>query len=120
MDLYGRGGIDAPTADIALYFDALLEGHEFARKETLEKMLSSDGLPQGSPYRLGVFDYDLEDAHAIGHSGFWGTLVMHDPVSRRTISGATTNRADFRKLKGAMDDYMRMVSRPAGDPSGCR
>lgn len=120
MDLFGGGGIVASTADVATFFDALLEGRVFARKETLAKMKSAEGLPHDSPYRLGVFDYDLKDAHAIGHSGFWGTLVMYDPLSRRTIAGATTDRADFRKMKGAMDDYIRSVAKPTTDPSACR
>lgn len=121
MDLYGGGGLVAPTADVARFFDALLEGRVFARARTLRTMLSADGLPPDSPYRLGVFDYDLRDGvHAIGHSGFWGTLVMRDPVSGRTIAGATTDVAGYRKLKAAMEDYVRMASKPEGDPAGCR
>ncbi len=120
MDLYGGGGLVASMADVALFFDALLEGRVFARNETLQEMLSADGLPADSPYRLGVFDYDLQDTRALGHSGFWGTLAMHDPVSGRTIAGATTDVADFRRLKAAMEDYMRMVSKRGGEPSACR
>lgn len=117
MDLYGGGGLVAPAADVARFFDALLEGRVFEREDTLQAMLSADGLPADSPYRLGVFDYDLQDGvHANGHSGFWGTLVMRDPVSGRTIAGATTDVAGYRRLKQVMEDYVRMASKP----DGCR
>lgn len=120
MDLYGGGGLVASTADVAMFFNALLESRVFARRETLDAMLSADGLPADSPYRLGVIDYDLQGVRALGHSGFWGTLVMREPVSGRTISGAATDVADFRKLKGAMEDYVKMVSGSDGAPSHCR
>ena len=71
MDLFGGGGLVATPADIAAFFDALLEGRVFARKDTLERMRSATGLPAGSPYSLGLFTYDLKarKASAIPVSG---------------------------------------------------
>lgn len=112
MDLFGGGGLVASTADIAAFFDALLEGRVFARKQTLQTMSSATGLPSGSPYRLGLFDYDLKGARGIGHSGFWGTLVMHDPVSSRTVAGAVTDRSDYPKLNKLIGEYIRTVAAP--------
>lgn len=120
MDLFGGGGLVATTADVAAFFDALLEGRVFAHKDTLERMRSATGLPAGSPYRLGLFVYDLKGAQGIGHSGFWGTLVMHDPVSSRTIAGAVTDRADYPKLNQLVGDYIRSVAAPAGAGQACR
>lgn len=120
MDLFGGGGLVATPADIAAFFDALLEGRVFARKETLERMRSSAGLPAGSPYSFGLFTYDLKGAKGIGHSGFWGTLVMHDPVSSRTIAGAVTDIADYKKLNQLVGDYIRGAAAPAGAAGACR
>lgn len=120
MDLFGGGGLVASTADIAVFFDALLQGRVFSKASTLERMLSAEGLPAGSPYRLGLFDYDLKGAHGIGHSGFWGTLVMRDPVSGRTIAGAVTDVADYRKLKKAVEDYIRTAAGPDAAAAGCK
>lgn len=112
MDLYGGGGLVASTADVAIFFDALLEGRVFRKPGTLAQMLSREGVPPDSPYRHGLFVYEAA-AGSIGHSGFWGTLVMRDPVSGRTISGAVTNRDDFPAMKATMEHYIRAV---AADP----
>ncbi len=120
MDLFGGGGLVASTADIAAFFDALLQGRVFSKPATLQRMLSAEGLPAGSPYRLGLFDYDLKDAHGIGHSGFWGTLAMRDPVSGRTIAGAVTDIADYRKLKPLVEGYIRAAAGPDAAAAGCK
>ncbi len=120
MDLFGGGGLVATPADVAAFFDALLEGRIFKRKQTLDRMRSSVGLPAGSPYRMGLFVYDLKGAEGIGHSGFWGTLVMHDSVSSRTIAGAVTDRADYPKLNQLIGDYIRMAAAPVRAGQGCR
>ncbi|HJR74353.1 MAG TPA: serine hydrolase domain-containing protein [Luteimonas sp.] len=120
LDLFGGGGLVASTADIAAFFDALLQGRVFSKPATLQRMLSAEGLPAGSPYRLGLFDYDLKDAHGIGHSGFWGTLAMRDPVSGRTVAGAVTDIADYRKLKQLVEGYVRTSAGPEAAAAGCK
>ena len=106
MDLYGGGGLVASAADVTKFFDALLDGRVFRKPETLAQMLSREGVPADSPYRFGLFVYD-KAANSIGHSGFWGTLVMREPVSGRTISGAVTDREDFAAMKAMMEAYVR-------------
>lgn len=115
MDLYGGGGLVAPPVDVAVFFDALLTGHLFRKPDTLALMQSAEGLPADSPYRLGVFAYDLDGTQAVGHSGFWGTLVAREPRSGRTISGAVTDRTDYPKLKALVTDY---VARAHADATG--
>ena len=112
MDLYGGGGLVASPADVARFFDALLDRRVFRKPATLEWMTSSDGIPAGSAYRYGVFVYDERSAGSTGHSGFWGTLVMREPKSRRTIAGAVTDGRDYPKAKAWMEDYVRTVASP--------
>ena len=119
MDLYGGGGLVAPPVDVAVFLDALLEGRIFKRAETLALMQSAAGLPSGSPYRLGVFEYDLDGTAAFGHSGFWGTLVAREPESGRTISGAVTDRTDFPKLKELVNDYVARAHAAATGGQAC-
>ena len=119
MDLFGGGGLVASAADVATFFDALLEGRVFARKDTLERMRSASGLPADSPYRLGLLTYDFEGTPGIGHSGFWGTLVVREPKSSRTIAGAVTERADYDKLKQLIGAYVRTVAVPEAAGPGC-
>ncbi|HEX2083374.1 MAG TPA: serine hydrolase domain-containing protein, partial [Xanthomonadaceae bacterium] len=49
MDLYGGGGLVASAADVATFFDALLDGRVFRKPETLAQMLSREGVPEDSP-----------------------------------------------------------------------
>lgn len=106
MDLYGGGGLVATPADMATFFDALLSGKVFAKDDTLALMQSSEGLPKDSPYRLGLLTYQFDGVAATGHSGFWGTLVVREPGSGRTIAGAVTRREEFDQLKALIGRYV--------------
>lgn len=119
MDLFGGGGLVAPPVDVAVFFDALLSGHVFRKPATLALMQSPEGLPADSPYRLGVFAYDLDGTAAVGHSGFWGTLVAREPASGRTISGAVTDRNDYPKLKQLVSDYVARAHADATGAASC-
>ena len=114
MDLYGGGGLVATPADLTVFFDALLAGRVFKHPETLALMESAAGLPKDSPYRLGLFDYDLDGTRAWGHSGFWGTLVVHEPVSDRTIAGAVTDRSAYPVLKDLVSRYAKAAAGTQG------
>ena len=116
MDLFGGGGLVATPQDLTVFFDALLEGRVFKRQDTLALMQSSQGLPAGSPYRLGLLTYDFHGVPAVGHSGFWGTLVVREPGSGYTIAGAVTNREAFAQLKDLVDRYVQRVGTPG--PTG--
>jgi D-alanyl-D-alanine carboxypeptidase len=119
MDLYGGGGLVAPPADVAVFFDALLNGRIFRQPATLALMQSTDGLPTGSPYRLGLFEYPMGGTPAISHSGFWGTLVAREPVSGRTIAGAVTDRNDYRALAQLVNDYIARAHAAATGAQSC-
>lgn len=115
MDLYGGGGIVATTQDMATFLSALLQGKVFHRADTLALMQSSEGLPADSTYRLGIFAYDFDGVAAAGHSGFWGTLVVTEPVSGQTIAGAVTDRSDYPRLKSIVDAYLHQAAAQGKD-----
>lgn len=119
MDLYGGGGIVATPRDMAAFFSALLDGKVFRRPQTLALMLSSEGLPSASTYRLGIFAYDFDGIAAYGHSGFWGTLVATEPLSGQTIAGAVTDRQDYPRLKAIVGQYLRQA-RAEASKANCR
>lgn len=106
VDLYGGGGLVATPRDVARFYDLLLAGKIFEKPTTLQKMLSAGGLPEGSPYRLGIFEKDYGDVHVYEHGGFWGTLVLHEPSSGITIAGAALQQSDYPKLVKAMTDFL--------------
>ncbi|MGO4222460.1 serine hydrolase domain-containing protein [Lysobacter sp. TAF61] len=121
MDLFGGGGIVATPADMATFFEALLAGRVFKDSATLALMQSPVGLPADSPYRLGLLTYTFDGVGATGHSGFWGTLVVREPVSGRTIAGAVTRREEFDQLKALVGRYVGAANAAAraGAKAGC-
>jgi len=106
VDLYGGGGLVATPANVARYYDLLLSGKIFENQKTLELMLSAEGLPSESPYRLGIFEKDYGDVHVYEHGGFWGTLVLLEPASGITIAGAALQQQDYPKLVKAMVGFL--------------
>ncbi len=106
VDMYGGGGLVATMRDVARFYDLLLTGKIFEKPETLVLMLSAEGLPAASPYRLGIFEKDYGDVHVYEHGGFWGTLVFHQPSSGITIAGAALQQEDYAKLVKAMVAFL--------------
>lgn len=109
LDHYGGGGLVSSTEDMATFFSALFGGKVFEDPATLDLMLSPDGLPAGSDYRLGVFVRDMGGVTVYEHSGFWGTLVFHIPAQNHTIAGAVLHQKHYKAMREAM---VKMV----GDP----
>lgn len=102
MDGHGGGGIVASVEDVARFFDALFGGEIFRSPQTLALMTTAPGHPEGSPYRLGLFTYELSGEQAFGHGGFWGTFVSHVPSKDFTVSGAALDEAGYRPMREVM------------------
>ena len=107
VDLYGGGGLVATPQSVAMFYKLLFSGEIFEKSETLELMLSPVGLPEESPYRLGVFEKDYEGTSVYEHGGFWGTLVMYEPTSNTVIAGAVLQQKDYGKLKEVMFKFLQ-------------
>jgi len=107
LDHYGGGGLVSTTNDLTTFFSALFGGNVFRDPATLDLMLSAEGLPAGSEYRLGIFVRDMDGVTVYEHSGFWGTLVFHVPAQGRTIAGAVLHQKHYKAMREAM---VRMVS----------
>ena len=110
MDLYGGGGLVTTPAGMALFFRKLFSGEIFRDEKTLQLMISDDGIPLNSPYRLGVFVERIDDFTVYEHSGFWGTSVMFKPDSKTTIAGAVTRQQDYKPLRNILKLYLQELS----------
>lgn len=111
-DAFGGGGLVMSMRDLATLFWAINEGQLFERAETLETMRWQGPQENGARYRLGLFANTGPDGNTNwSHSGFWGTLAMHQPHTGLTLAGATDEQSDFGCLVGAM----RAVSQPPSD-----
>lgn len=110
LDLFGGGGLVASPEDMARFMFMLLEGKVFKQPATLQAMLSKEGLPADSPYRLGIFEYDAAGVKAYGHTGFWGTMAMYVPGQRRALAFALTSQAGFKPAFDAAKAYVAAAS----------
>ncbi|WP_286830402.1 MULTISPECIES: serine hydrolase domain-containing protein [Kordiimonas] len=102
LDHYGGGGLVSTTEDMATFFSALFGGDVFKKEGTLDLMLSQEGLPDASPYRLGIFVYEVDGVTFYEHSGFWGTLAIYVPSQKRAIAGAVLHQKHFKAMRDAM------------------
>ena len=100
IDGFGGGGLAGTTADIAVFYDALLDGRLFDRATTLDAMLAVPptnlgleefGVPLGDGAR-GLFRLDLDGIECWAHRGFLGTIALSCPTADVTVV-VTTNVA---------------------------
>jgi D-alanyl-D-alanine carboxypeptidase len=106
LDMYGGGGLVATPVDLARFLLALFDGKVFKHPATLQMMISKEGLPADSPYRLGIFEYDAGGVKAYGHSGFWGTAAMVVPSQHRAYAFAVTRQDMFKPTFESMKAFI--------------
>lgn len=98
LDMYGGGGLVSTPQDLARFLAALFDGKVFKRPDTLQAMISKEGLPADSPYRLGLFEIDAGGVKGYWHSGFWGTAALYVPSQRRGYAFAVTRQEAFKPV----------------------
>ncbi len=107
VDLYGGGGLQSTTRDLAVFLQAMFSGKIYDKQETLPVMLLKSEFT-GDPlteYRLG-FGYikgRKSGVEAYMHSGFWGTLFMHFPEYDCSIAINHTNDESNGALQKVID-----------------
>jgi D-alanyl-D-alanine carboxypeptidase len=106
LDMYGGGGIVASPQDLARFLYDLFEGKVFKHPETLQLMLSKEGIPTGSPYRIGLFEYDAGGTKVYWHSGYWGTAAFYVPSQHRAYAFAITQRQAYKEVFGQVRAYI--------------
>jgi D-alanyl-D-alanine carboxypeptidase len=99
VDAFGGGGIIASAEDIARFFAALFKGDVFDRPETLRLMTEAPGHPEGSPYRIGLFETEEDGVTVFGHGGFWGTDVRVVPERGSTIATVSLEQRGIDDLR---------------------
>lgn len=110
LDMYGGGGLVATPTDLARFLVALFDGKVFKHPATLRMMISKEGLPADSPYRLGIFEYDAGGVKAYGHSGFWGTAAMVVPSQHRAYAFAVTRQDMFKPTFESVKAFIPSVA----------
>jgi D-alanyl-D-alanine carboxypeptidase len=98
FDLYGGGGIVSTVDDLARFYRALLEGRVFKRAATLRTMLGKANPQRVADAGMGIFSVEIggrAGESCWGHSGFWGTTVVHCPNSGITLALAVNQGKGF-------------------------
>jgi D-alanyl-D-alanine carboxypeptidase len=96
IDLYGGGGLVSTLSDLATWWRALFSGHVVG-SPALATMLSPlvPSTESHGAAGLGIFWRALAGRSWWTHSGYWGSIVMHDPAADLTIV-AFRNQAQVR------------------------
>ena len=92
FDLYGGGGLVSTVGDLRRFYDALFAGKVFRKPATLTLMRGAENVRAPSQLGMGMFSGIYAGEACWGHSGFWGTTVLHCPRSGATIA-ITVNQA---------------------------
>ena len=96
IDLYGGGGLVSSVGDLTTWWRALFHG-EIIEPLTLAMMLSplAPSTESHGNAGLGLFRRELAGHTWWTHSGYWGSIVLHDPDSDLTLT-AFRNQSEVR------------------------
>jgi D-alanyl-D-alanine carboxypeptidase len=96
IDLYGGGGLVSSVSDLATWWRALFHD-EIVHSATLALMLSPLAPSDEShgDAGIGLFSRSVARRRWWTHSGYWGSIVLHDPNEDLTIT-AFRNQSNVR------------------------
>lgn len=78
---WAGGGIVSTTEDLSIFITSLFNGSLFKNNATLLKMMdTSKSAKFGADYGLGLIKYSVGKNAFFGHGGFYGSLMIYDPV----------------------------------------
>lgn len=116
MDLFGGGGLVSTTEDLAKFYERLFTDRVFDEHGTLSAMLSPEGLPDASPYRLGLFADRHDGRVAWQHSGFWGTYAVRVPSLSTSIAIVVTRQDAFPAGRALVEEIVAWLGDPPPQP----
>ncbi len=120
IDLYGGGGLVSTVEDLATWWRALFGGEVIAASAVatmLDPLVPST--ESHGDAGLGVFRRSLAGRWWWTHSGYWGSIVLHDPDDDLTVV-AFRNQAQVRTaaiepmFRAAVDAIDQKAGRPSG------
>jgi D-alanyl-D-alanine carboxypeptidase len=96
IDLHGGGGLVSSVRDLTTWWRALFHD-EIVQPGTLAQMLSPLAPSEEShgDAGLGVFSRSVAGTRWWTHSGYWGSIVLHDPTENLTVT-AFRNQSEVR------------------------
>ena len=114
VDLYGGGGYVSTTDDLAKFYQGLFNGKIFEKPETLEIMITKNGMSgQGNlaeSYRMGIWEIKTPDGNGYMHNGFWESVVIHFPAYNTTIALNYVDGYNNDMMKEAFKEIVRLAT----------
>lgn len=84
---WGGGGLVTTTKDLALFIQSLFGNTFFIHPETLKKMTDTEKVKKfNANYGYGLFSFEVNGNLYYGHGGFYGSLLLYEPIDRKTFS----------------------------------
>jgi len=108
IDLYGGGGLKSTTSDLVSFMHALFNHQVFAKKETLDLMLTkpvydpsydTEKDERFKDYRYGLWMLKIFDQDVYLHKGLWGTTMLHIPAENISLATNCTKGFNDRAEK---------------------
>lgn len=84
---WGGGGLVTTTKDLGVFIQMLFNNAFFDDGTTLNKMIDFEKTKAlGANYGMGLFSFEVDGKLFYGHGGFYGSLLLHEPVDGITLS----------------------------------
>jgi D-alanyl-D-alanine carboxypeptidase len=84
---WGGGGLVSTTKDMAVFIESLFNLELFQNCATLDKMIDFSVTEKyKSNYGMGIYKYKLNGKVFYGHGGFYGSILIYDPIDQITFS----------------------------------
>ena len=112
VDLYGGGGYVSTTEDLTKFYHHLFNNGIFEKPETLNIMLSSNGITnQGrmaQSYKMGLWEIKTPYGSGYMHNGFWGSAAIHFPDYNATVGLHYIDGFDNDLMKAAFMEIVKL------------
>lgn len=82
---WSGGGLISTSADLARFIEALIQQKLFKKESTLKKMLTTHPTSSSYKYGMGLQELTYHGKKYIGHSGFWGVLMLYCAKNQQTL-----------------------------------
>lgn len=108
---WGGGGLVTTTKDLAIFIQALFDNKFFKNKATLKKMTNTGQVKKfNANYGYGLFSFNANGKTYYGHGGFYGSLLLYEPVDRITFSANISQATPPYDTEKLVLDLLTIIS----------
>lgn len=108
---WGGGGLVTTTKDLALFIQALFNNTFFKQQGTLKKMTDTEKVKKfGANYGYGMFSFNTNGKTYYGHGGFYGSLLLYEPIDKITFSANISQATPPYNTEKLVVDLLKIIS----------